>query len=70
MTNTGDTTTATSALGDPRAQQALATVKKCVALFGAIGVIVLGVVAVMAFTGGEASGFMWVRGSCWSRWLR
>ncbi|MEU8323541.1 hypothetical protein AB0C33_34690 [Nonomuraea sp. NPDC048881] len=62
MTNTGDLTTATTALGDARAQEALATVKKCVTLFGAVGVIVLGVVAVMAFTGGEASGFMWVRG--------
>ncbi|MFI7418546.1 hypothetical protein [Nonomuraea sp. NPDC049684] len=62
MTNTGDTPTATTALGDARAQEALALVRKCVTLFGAVGVIVLGVVAVMAFIGGEASSFMWVRG--------
>ncbi|MFF4195442.1 hypothetical protein [Nonomuraea sp. NPDC001831] len=62
MTNPGDLTTATTALGDARAQEALATVRKCVTLFGVVGVIVLGVVAVMAFTGGEASSFMWVRG--------
>ncbi|MER6576917.1 hypothetical protein [Nonomuraea sp. NPDC001023] len=62
MTNPGDLTPATTALGDARAQEALATVRKCVMLFGVVGVIVLGVVAVMAFTGGEASSFMWVRG--------
>ncbi|MEU1390438.1 MULTISPECIES: hypothetical protein [unclassified Nonomuraea] len=63
MTNTGDLTTATTALGDARTQEAFAMVRKCVTLFGAVGVIVLGVVAVMAFTGGEASAFMWIRGA-------
>ncbi|MEV4096908.1 hypothetical protein [Streptosporangium saharense] len=36
--------------------------KKCVVLFGAVGAIVLGTVAVMAFTGHEVSSFMWIRG--------
>lgn len=37
--------------------------RKCVTLFGAVGVIVLGVVAVTAYTGHEASPFMWIRGA-------
>ncbi|MER7755797.1 hypothetical protein [Kitasatospora sp. NPDC097643] len=39
------------------------TAKKCITLFGAISAIVLGVVAVMAFTGHEATPFMWIRGA-------
>ncbi|NUR87098.1 MAG: hypothetical protein HOY71_23700 [Nonomuraea sp.] len=54
--------TMTNTLGDDRAQDAFSTVKKCVTLFGAIGVIVLAVVAVMAVIGQEASAFMWIRG--------
>ncbi|GGS83538.1 hypothetical protein ACFFV7_45830 [Nonomuraea spiralis] len=61
MTNIGDATTAH--LGDARVQDAFATVKKCVTLFGVVGAVVLGVVAVMAFTGQEASAFMWIRGA-------
>ncbi|WP_327090215.1 hypothetical protein OIE66_06225 [Nonomuraea sp. NBC_01738] len=52
-----NTTTATAHLGT------FATVKKCIALYGAVNAIVLGVVAVMAFTGHEATSFMWVRGA-------
>lgn len=54
MANTGDITAV-------NAQEAFATVKKCVVLFGAVGGIVLGTVAVMAFTGHEVSSFMWIR---------
>ncbi|MFD0278336.1 hypothetical protein ACFVHB_31125 [Kitasatospora sp. NPDC127111] len=63
MANTGDITTATAQLGDSRTQDAFDTVKKCITLFGAVGAIVLGTVAVMAFTGHEASPFMWIRGA-------
>ncbi|MFI9593905.1 hypothetical protein [Nonomuraea sp. NPDC052265] len=63
MTSTSDITATTTGLGDARAQEAFATVKKCVTLFGAVGAVVLGVVAVMAFTGQEASAFMWIRGA-------
>ncbi|GAA2324683.1 hypothetical protein GCM10010149_92630 [Nonomuraea roseoviolacea subsp. roseoviolacea] len=63
MANAGDSTTTTAHLGDARTQEAFATVKKCVTLFGAVSAIVLGVVAVMAFTGHEATSFMWIRGA-------
>lgn len=43
------------------ASAGFATVKKCVVLFGAVGGIVLGTVAVTAFTGHEVSSFMWIR---------
>ncbi|MBV6701494.1 hypothetical protein KV557_31025 [Kitasatospora aureofaciens] len=56
-------TTATAQLGDSRTQEAFATVKKCITLFGAVSAIVLGTVAVMAFTGHEATPFMWIRGA-------
>ncbi|WP_067478703.1 hypothetical protein [Actinomadura hibisca] len=59
MANTG-TDTATAQLNT---QGAFDTVHKYVALFGAVGVIVLGTVAVMAFTGHEANPFMWIRGT-------
>ncbi|MFI6183805.1 hypothetical protein ACIA8R_50310 [Nonomuraea sp. NPDC051191] len=62
MANTGLTTTATAPLGEARTQDAFATIKKCVTLFGVVGVIVLGVVAVTTFAGQEASAFMWIRG--------
>ncbi|GAA2125592.1 hypothetical protein GCM10009759_77710 [Kitasatospora saccharophila] len=48
---------------DARARQALDTVRTCVDLFGAVGAIVLGTVAVMAATGHQATAFMWVRGA-------
>ncbi|MEV0151679.1 MULTISPECIES: hypothetical protein [unclassified Nonomuraea] len=63
MANAGDITTTTARLGDARTQEALTTVKKCVMLFGAVSAIVLAVVAVMAFTGHEATSFMWIRGA-------
>ncbi|MFJ2581572.1 hypothetical protein [Kitasatospora aureofaciens] len=63
MANTSDMTTATAQLGDSRTQEAFATVKKCITLFGAVSAIVLGTVAVMAFTGHEATPFMWIRGA-------
>ncbi|MBO1415272.1 hypothetical protein J0670_11730 [Streptomyces sp. FH025] len=53
----------TAQLGSSRVQDAFGNVTKCITLFGAIGAIVLGTVAVMAFTGHEASPFMWIRGS-------
>jgi hypothetical protein len=56
-----NTTTATGHLNDSRDRDAFDMVKKCVTLFGAVGVIVLGTVAVMAFTGHAATSFMWVR---------
>jgi hypothetical protein len=37
------------------------TVKKCVTLFGIVGAITLGTVAVMAVIGQPATSFMWVR---------
>ncbi|MFF4989167.1 hypothetical protein ACFY19_18400 [Streptosporangium saharense] len=48
-------------IGDIAASAGFVTVKKCVVLFGAVGAIVLGTVAVMALTGHEASAFMWIR---------
>ncbi|WP_214318447.1 hypothetical protein [Nonomuraea sediminis] len=63
MANADDITTATAHLGDARTQESFTTVKKYIVLFGAVSAIVLGVVAVMAFTGHEASSFMWVRGA-------
>ncbi|MQY04295.1 hypothetical protein [Actinomadura macrotermitis] len=51
----------TANLDDTR--DAFGTVHKYIALFGAIGAIVLGIVAVMALTGHEASPFMWIRGT-------
>ncbi|MER7674797.1 hypothetical protein ABTY61_40930 [Kitasatospora sp. NPDC096128] len=62
MANT-DNITGTTALGSSRVQDAFGNISKCITLFGAIGAIVLGTVAVMAFTGHEASPFMWVRGA-------
>ncbi|KAA2258686.1 hypothetical protein F0L68_22875 [Solihabitans fulvus] len=56
-------TTTTTQPGDSRTQAAFDTVRKCVTLFGAVGAIVLGTVAVMAFTGHEATPFMWIRGA-------
>ncbi|MFF4779216.1 hypothetical protein [Microtetraspora fusca] len=63
MANAGDITTATAHLGDAPTQEAFATVKKCITLFGTVSAIVLGTVAVMAFTGHEATSFMWIRGA-------
>ncbi|MDR8407978.1 hypothetical protein MTP10_04425 [Nonomuraea sp. 3-1Str] len=63
MANAGDITTATERIGDARTQEAFTTVKKCVMLFGAVSAITLGVVGVMAFTGHEATSFMWIRGA-------
>ncbi|GAB7181844.1 hypothetical protein ATKI12_1675 [Kitasatospora sp. Ki12] len=42
-------------------QSTFTTIKKCVVLFGAVSAIVLGTVAVTAFTGHEATPFMWIR---------
>ncbi|MEV8638005.1 hypothetical protein AB0395_40775 [Streptosporangium sp. NPDC051023] len=61
MENASDITTATAHLGDAHPQGAFTTVKKCITLFGAVSAIVLGVVAVMAFIGHEATSFMWIR---------
>ncbi|MCC9312006.1 hypothetical protein LN042_33940 [Kitasatospora sp. RB6PN24] len=63
MAKTTDITAATAQLSDSRTQEALETVKKCITLFGAVGAIVLGTVAVMAFTGHQATSFMWIRGA-------
>ncbi|MFJ3787956.1 hypothetical protein [Kitasatospora sp. NPDC090091] len=48
-------------LGDSRAQEAFGTVRKCITLFGAVGAVVLGTVAVMALTGHRTTSFMWAR---------
>ncbi|MFB7615096.1 hypothetical protein [Kitasatospora sp. NPDC056181] len=56
-------TTASAHLGDSRTQAAFGTVRKCITLFGAVSAIVLGVVAVMAFTGHEVTAFLWIRGA-------
>jgi len=57
------TATAPSELGDSLAQKAFGNIEKCVALFGAISAIVLGTVAVMAFTHHDVTSFMGVRGA-------
>jgi hypothetical protein len=54
----GTATAATTAA----AQEAFDTIRKCVALFGAISAIVLGTAAVLAFTRHTVNPFMWVRG--------
>ncbi|MEU8923509.1 hypothetical protein AB0D10_21635 [Kitasatospora sp. NPDC048545] len=43
-------------------QEIFGTVKKCVALYGAVSAVVLGTVAVMASTGHGTTAFMWIRG--------
>ncbi|MFD8702197.1 hypothetical protein ACFV1W_06155 [Kitasatospora sp. NPDC059648] len=54
--------TATANLGNSPARQAFSTAKKCITLFGAIGLITLATVAVMASTGHGTTPFMWIRG--------
>ncbi|MFJ9775653.1 hypothetical protein ACIRVF_31145 [Kitasatospora sp. NPDC101157] len=54
--------TATANLGNSRTHEVFATAKKCVALFGAIGLITLATVVVMASTGHATTPFMWIRG--------
>ncbi|MEU9043176.1 MULTISPECIES: hypothetical protein [unclassified Kitasatospora] len=44
-------------------QDGFTTVKTCITLFGVVSAIVLGTVAVMAFTGHETTPFMWIRGA-------
>ncbi|MFJ8626410.1 hypothetical protein ACIRD3_26725 [Kitasatospora sp. NPDC093550] len=44
-------------------QRTFTTVRKYLALFGAVSAVVLGTVAVMASTGHEATPFMWIRGA-------
>ncbi|MET8622447.1 hypothetical protein ABZW30_01580 [Kitasatospora sp. NPDC004669] len=56
------TMTATANLGNSRTQHAFTTAKKCITLFGAVGVITLATVAVMASLGHETTPFMWIRG--------
>ncbi|MEU4119518.1 hypothetical protein AB0F71_34115 [Kitasatospora sp. NPDC028055] len=55
-------TTATANLGNSGTDEAFSTARKCLALFGAIGVITLATVAVMASTGHATTPFMWIRG--------
>ncbi|MFD5462077.1 hypothetical protein ACFWIQ_04490 [Kitasatospora sp. NPDC127059] len=54
--------TETANRGNSRTDEAFSTAKKCITLFGAIGVITLATVAVMAFTGHATTPFMWIRG--------
>ncbi|MFH9349404.1 hypothetical protein [Kitasatospora sp. NPDC017646] len=54
--------TATANLDDSRTHEAFETAKKCITLFGAIGLITLATVAVMASTGHGTTPFMWIRG--------
>ncbi|MFH9426327.1 hypothetical protein [Streptomyces sp. NPDC017529] len=61
MANTKEAPVEEAQLNAPQAQQAFETVKKCVVLYGVISAIVLGTVAVMAFSGQSVTTFMWVR---------
>ncbi|MFE4513593.1 hypothetical protein ACFRMQ_05230 [Kitasatospora sp. NPDC056783] len=63
MANTDRLTDTAGQLDGARTRGTLDTVRTCVTLFGAIGAIVLGTVAVMAFTGHQATSFMWIRGA-------
>ncbi|MBD0691970.1 hypothetical protein [Streptomyces sp. CBMA123] len=54
--------TATENLGNSRTSEAFATAKRCVTLFGAIGLITLATLAVMAAAGHGTTPFMWIRG--------
>ncbi|MER6304347.1 hypothetical protein ABT247_33075 [Kitasatospora sp. NPDC001539] len=53
--------TASSNLDNSRTGEAFTTVKKCLVLFGVIGVVVLGTVAATAFAGQQTTPFMWIR---------
>ncbi|WP_201776262.1 hypothetical protein [Streptacidiphilus melanogenes] len=61
LTSTTEATTTTARLDRSPEPAAFDTVKKCVALFGAVGAVVLATVAVMAATGHPATSFMWIR---------
>jgi len=63
MANTENLTAQGAPIDDSRVRATFDTVRTCITLFGAIGAIVLGTVAVMAFTGHETTGFMWGRGA-------
>ncbi|MFF9642848.1 hypothetical protein [Kitasatospora aureofaciens] len=54
--------TATENIGNSRIHEAFSTAKKCIALFGAVGLVTLATVAVMASTGHGTTPFMWIRG--------
>ncbi|MFD9689057.1 hypothetical protein ACFWXO_25260 [Kitasatospora sp. NPDC059088] len=54
--------TATETRTNSRTDEAFSLAKKCLTLFGAIGVITLAVVVVMASTGHASTPFMWIRG--------
>ncbi|MFB7909714.1 hypothetical protein ACFC1T_25090 [Kitasatospora sp. NPDC056076] len=55
-------TTASATGTNSRTDEVFSLAKKCITLFGAIGVITLATVAVMAFSGHASTPFMWVRG--------
>ncbi|MEU9112802.1 hypothetical protein AB0D04_13665 [Streptomyces sp. NPDC048483] len=61
MANTNEAPVEEAQLNAPQTQHAFDTVKKCVVLYGVISAIVLGTVAVMAFSGHSVTTFMWVR---------
>ncbi|MEU6968143.1 hypothetical protein AB0A71_10430 [Kitasatospora aureofaciens] len=54
--------TATANLSNSRTHQAFSTAKKCITLFGVIGLITLATVAVLASAGHVSTPFMWIRG--------
>ncbi|MEV7600641.1 hypothetical protein AB0O91_25050 [Kitasatospora sp. NPDC089797] len=54
--------TATANTGNSRTDKAFSTARKYIALFGAIGLITLATVAVMAAAGHPTTPFMWIRG--------
>lgn len=60
MANTG---AATANPGNSRVQDAFDRMRKCITLFGAVSAVVLGTVAVVAFTGHGTTSFLWVRGA-------
>lgn len=61
MIDDGDTALPAGHSNDGQVRWAFDTMKKCLALYGVVGVIVLATLAVVAVTQGEVSTFMWVR---------
>lgn len=55
MGNTSATTAGAAYFDDSRTQEAFSQLKKYVGLFGAVSAIVLGTVAVVAFSGGVST---------------
>jgi hypothetical protein len=61
MENTTHTAPATTPLDDPRVRSAFAAVKNSITVYGALGVVALAAVVVVASSGQPVNTFMWVR---------